>query len=75
MSVCTVLNRYNSTGIDVDGRGGARGGAMGSDDRIRTCQRDIIAQQDEGLQQLSKALRNQQRMGEDMQDEIQEHNG
>ena len=31
--------------------------------------------QDKGLDELSKALRRQQQMGLDMQDEIQEHNG
>ena len=44
-------------------------------DRIRAGHQEIIAQQDEGLEQLSKALRNQQKMGRDMQDEVQEHNG
>ena len=48
---------------------------MGTAENIRMHQRQIIKDQDEGLGELSKALRNQQRMGRDMQDEIQEHNG
>ena len=37
-------------------------------------QQQIIDEQDEGLEQLSKALRNQRKMGLDMQDNIQEQN-
>ena len=57
-----LLYRYNSTGLSTA-------------DQIRLGQQEIIDQQDEGLEHLSKALRNQQRMGHDMQDEIQEQNG
>lgn len=74
-SVITLIHcRYNSTGIDPYGRGGAMGGAFSAEE-IRRNQQHIIAEQDEGLEHLSKALRNQQRMGEAMQDEIQDHNG
>ena len=44
-------------------------------DQIRAEQQQIINDQDRGLDELSKALRRQQQMGLDMQDEIQEHNG
>lgn len=57
------------------GGGGAVGGAFSSPDRIRMHQDEILNQQDEGLEELSRALRNQQTMGVAMQDEIQEQNG
>ena len=44
-------------------------------DQIRAEQQQMIDDQDRGLDELSKALRRQQQMGLDMQDEIQEHNG
>ena len=44
-------------------------------DQIRADQQAMIDDQDKGLDELSKALRRQQQMGLDMQDEIQEHNG
>jgi DUF2075 family protein len=44
-------------------------------DQIRAEQQEMIDDQDRGLGELSKALRRQQQMGLDMQDEIQEHNG
>ena len=71
--------RYNSTGLDP-WEGGGPGAGPGSAqrmsvDQIRAEQQLIIDDQDKGLDELSKALRRQQQMGLDMQDEIQEHNG
>lgn len=48
---------------------------MGTADEIRMQQHEIIKEQDEGLEHLSKALRGQQRVGLAMQDEVQEQNG
>ena len=60
-------------GIEPWERGGARGGARADDLLVQ--QREMIKEQDEGLEELSRALRNQQKIGLAMQDEIQEHNG
>lgn len=75
------MYRYNSTGLDPWEGGGAGGGAgpgaaqRMTMDQIRADQQAMIDDQDRGLDELSKALRRQQQMGLDMQDEIQEHNG
>ena len=71
------LYRYNSTGLDPWEGGGAGPGAAQrmTVDQIRADQQAMIDDQDRGLDELSKALRRQQQMGLDMQDEIQEHNG
>ena len=79
-AVISYVNyRYNSTGLDPwegDGAGIGPGSAQRmSVDQIRAEQQQIIDDQDKGLDELSKALRRQQKMGLDMQDEIQEHNG
>ena len=74
-----ILYRYNSTGLDPWEGGGAGAGPGAAQrmsvDQIRAEQQQIIDDQDRGLDELSKALRRQQQMGLDMQDEIQEHNG
>ena len=74
-----VSHRYNSTGVDPwDGGGASHGPGSAqrmSVDQIRVEQQKIIDDQDKGLDELSKALRKQQQMGLDMQEEIQEHNG
>ena len=44
-------------------------------DQIRAEQQQMIDDQDRGLDELSKVLRRQQKMGLDMHDELQEHNG
>ena len=71
--------RYNSTGLDPWEGGGASPGPGSAQrmsvDQIRAEQQQIIDEQDKGLDALSKALRRQQQMGLDMQDEITEHNG
>lgn len=73
------MHRYNSTGIDPWEGGGASQGPGSAHrmtvDQIRTEQQQLINEQDKGLDELSKALRRQQQMGLDMQDEIKEHNG
>ena len=75
----TCTCRYNSTGLDPWERGGAGHGPGSAHrvtaDQIRSEQQKIINDQDKGLDELSRALRRQQQMGLDMQDEIQEHNG
>ncbi len=44
-------------------------------DEIRREQQEMITEQDQGLENLSKALRRQAEMGLAMQGEITEHNG
>lgn len=61
--------RYKSTAY---GRGGAMG--VGSVGEIRSQQQEIVTEQDEGLESLSRGLRSQQRMGLAMQDEVQDQN-
>lgn len=48
---------------------------MRTAEEIRQHQQEMIQEQDEGLEHLSKGLRNQQRMGLAMQDEVQDQNG
>ncbi len=56
--------------------GGTPGSAQRlSIDEIRLEQQEMITQQDQGLENLSKALRRQASMGLAMQGEITEHNG
>lgn len=48
---------------------------VGSVGEIRSQQQEIVTEQDEGLESLSRGLRSQQRMGLAMQDEVQDQNG
>lgn len=75
-----ILSRYNSTGMDPwDERGGASHGPGSahrmSADEIRAQQQMIIDEQDQGLDEISKALRRQRDLGLAIQDEVGEHNG
>ena len=69
--------KYRSTNLDPWEGGGAGPGAAQrmSLDEIRQQQENMIAEQDQGLENLSRALRRQQEVGLAMQDEITEHNG
>ena len=69
------LIRYKSTDIvPWSGRGGG-GVGVTTTDYMREEQHQIIAEQDQGLEHLSRGLRKQQKMGLAMQDEIQDHIG
>ena len=44
-------------------------------EQIHAHQQELINEQEEGLQELSRAAKNQQRMGWAMQEEVKEQNG
>ena len=65
------MGRYGHTG----GLGAGPGLASRmNEDEIRTQQKQIIAEQDKGLDALSAALRRQRKIGLAIQDEVSEHN-
>ena len=69
----------DTTGLDPwEGDGATHGPGSAqrlSMDEIRSQQQDMIAEQDKGLDHLSRALRRQQEVGLAIQGEITEHNG
>lgn len=70
----TTDTTYQSIHLDP-WEGGAPGTTPQTLDDIRREQQALISEQDQGLENLSRALRRQQEVGLAMQDEITEHNG